>query len=45
VNKLEYTWCDYEVLGMTLLRDLKEAMHLGHNKDISVHVQLVLVTI
>jgi len=27
-----------EVRGIILLRDLKEAMRLGHSKDMSVHV-------
>jgi hypothetical protein len=29
---------DYEVPGMTLLRDLKGAMRLDLSKDMSVHV-------
>jgi 7-cyano-7-deazaguanine synthase in queuosine biosynthesis len=31
------TWCDYEVAGMILLRDLKEAMLLDRSKDTSAH--------
>jgi hypothetical protein len=32
------TWCDYEVPGMILLRDLKGAMQLDCNKDMYMHV-------
>jgi len=31
------TWSGYEVHGMILFHDLKEAMQLGHSKDMSVH--------
>jgi len=31
-------WSGREVVGMTLLRDLKGAMRLHHSKDMSVHV-------
>jgi hypothetical protein len=34
----EYTWCDYEVPGIILLRDLKEAMRLDRRTDTSMYV-------
>jgi len=32
------TWCDYEVPGMILFPDLKEALCLDRNKDMTTHV-------
>jgi hypothetical protein len=40
-----YTWCSYEVPGMTLLRDLKRSMRLDRSKDKSVMFQLAPITI
>jgi hypothetical protein len=34
-NHEAYTWCDYEVHGIILLRDLKGAVRLVHTKDMS----------
>jgi hypothetical protein len=38
VGLFRFTLCGYEVSGIVLLLDLKGAVRLGRNKDMSVHV-------
>jgi hypothetical protein len=39
---LKNTWCDYEVPGMILLRDLMGVMQLDCSKGMSVHVSICI---